>query len=109
MRGTRIRVNRAIIRTILFAGVERKVAVLYTTLCICFTMATNYKMPEVLLGPIFFAIFHTFFTFVSKKDEQIVELYARHNHYKQGYFPARASIMAPPERVRPSILIGRKV
>ena len=101
--------NRAIIRHILFMGVERKVAVLYTTLCICILMSTNYKLPEVLIGPALFIALHTFFTFVSKKDEQIVELYARHNRYKQGYFPARASVMAPPEKVRPSILIGRKV
>lgn len=109
MRGTIISVNRAIIRHILFMGVERKVAVLYTTLSICVLMSTNYKIPEVFVGPILFIALHTFFRFVSKKDEQIVELYARHNRYKQGYFPARASVMAPPEKVRPSILIGRKV
>jgi type IV secretory pathway TrbD component len=58
----------------------------------------------IVLGVLLATAGHWALTIAAKIDPQLSEVYLRHCRYHQDYYPARASVWAPPpSRVRPTV------
>lgn len=74
-------INKALLRPILIAGVEKRLVLLNSLLCFPLVAATRFHFPSCLLGVVLFAVFHTLLTQVSKHDPYLGQLIQRASHY----------------------------
>ena len=57
MRGTTLPINKAMIRPVMMAGVEKQLALLNALLCFPLIAATHFQLPWCFLGLMFYIFF----------------------------------------------------
>ncbi len=93
MRGTIKPINKATLRPLLIAGVEKRLLLLNATLCFPLIAATRLKMPAVFIGVMLFAVIHLCLIKVSKYDPQIGLVFKRATRFSfKPFFPAMAHV-----------------
>lgn len=91
MRGSVLPVNKALVRPLLIAGVEKKLAVLNLLLCLPLVAATHFKWPYCFVGGVVFGVLHALLRLVSQYDPHLGKLFKRSTRYSlQCYFPAKS-------------------
>lgn len=97
MRGTTVPINKAMIRPVMMAGVEKQLALLNALLCFPLIAATHFQLPWCFLGLMFYVLMHVVFQLISKNDPHLGRLFKRSTRYSiKAYFPAKShpSMMA---------------
>lgn len=91
MRGTPQIVNKAMMRPILMAGVEKRLATINALLSFPLVAATHFKFPLCLIGVGFYVLLHLLLVIVSKSDPYLATLFKRSTRYSlRAYFPAKS-------------------
>ena len=89
MRGTPIIVNKAMMRPMMIANVEKRLVMVNALLSFPLVAATHFHFPAVFLGIGFFLISHFILIRVSKYDPMLGQLIKRSTRYAwRSYFPA---------------------
>ncbi|OGT50856.1 MAG: hypothetical protein A3F17_09320 [Gammaproteobacteria bacterium RIFCSPHIGHO2_12_FULL_41_15] len=84
-------VNKALLRPLLIAGVEKRLLVLNSIICFPLVAATHLHFPSALLGFFLFSIIHALLIQVSKKDPHLGKLMRRSSRYIfRPYFYAKS-------------------
>ena len=102
-RGAVVKVNRSLIRPLLFCGAEKKVSAIYGLITISIALATRFHPPGIFLAPLIFISCHLFFMWLAKRDPQMIAIYSRHIRYNQGYFPACGGARSLEPKTRKSV------
>lgn len=90
-RGTVVTVNKALIRPLMMAGVEKRLALLNALISFPLVAATHFRMPMCFMGIGFYILMHFLLVFVSKSDPHLGKLFKRSTRYSlTPYFPARS-------------------
>jgi type IV secretory pathway TrbD component len=91
MSGTVHSVNKALIRPVLIAGVEKKLFVANAVLCFPLVAATHFHFPACLFGCILFVINHLLLVSLAKHDPILGEVFKRYTRYQwQGLYLPRS-------------------
>ncbi len=89
MRGTVIPVNKAMIRPVMMAGVEKRLALLNALLCFPLVAATHFHIPACFIGLGFYVSLHVICRMISKSDPHLGTLFQRSTRYStKPYIPA---------------------
>ena len=90
-RGTIFPVNRAMLRPIMIAGVEKRLALLNAMLAFPLIAATHLHMPAALAGLVLYGAIHFVFVLISKNDPHLGKVLKRSTRYcVRAYFPAHS-------------------
>lgn len=89
MRGTPCLVNKAMMRPIMIANVEKRFVLANALISFPLVAATHFHLPAALLGLVFFAILHFLLIPISKYDPMLGQIIKRSTRYLwRSYFPA---------------------
>ncbi|MBT5956017.1 MAG: hypothetical protein HOG97_04550 [Candidatus Marinimicrobia bacterium] len=84
-------VNRATIRPLMIAGVEKKLALSNALLSFPLVAATHFHLPACFIGIIIYMLLHFIFMMISKQDPYLGQLIKRCSRYAwRTYFPAKS-------------------
>lgn len=84
-------VNRAMLRPIMIAGVEKRLALLNVMIAFPLIAATHLHMPACLMGAVMYGVLHFVFMLISKSDPHLGKLLKRSTRYcVRPYFPAHS-------------------
>ena len=90
-RGTILPINRAMLRPITIAGVEKRFALLNALLAFPLIAATHLHLPACLVGVVLYVVLHCIFVLFSKNDPHLGKVLKRSARYcVQSYFPAHS-------------------
>lgn len=90
-RGTIGSVNKALIRPLMMAGVEKRLALLNALLSFPLIAATHFRIPACFIGIGFFIALHFLLVLVSKSDPHLGKLFKRSTRYSwRSCFPAKS-------------------
>ena len=90
-RGTILPVNRALIRPIMVAGVEKRFALLNAMIAFPLIAATHLHVPACLVGVLLYGFLHFVFVLISKNDPHLGKVLKRSTRYcVRPYFPAHS-------------------
>lgn len=95
MRGTPIKLCRALTREMLFCGVDKSILFLYGTFSMLIIYATRFQFPYAFLGPAVFFFFHSIAVWGHKKDAQMTKVLMSHLRYR-GFYPPVSFARAKP-------------
>ncbi len=76
-----IPINKAMLRPLLVAGVEKRLVVLNSVLCFPLVAATHFHFPSCLMGIVLFVVLHRLFVVASKYDPHLSLLIKRASRY----------------------------
>src|SRR2546423_7571634 len=93
-------IHQSLTRPILLAGAERPLAIANWITAVALILGGGLHWYTIAMGAFLVTVGHWGLTQAAKFDPQLSQVYVRHIRY-QDYYPARASIAAPPPRVRP--------
>jgi len=89
--GTIRSVNKAMMRPLLIAGVEKRLILLNALLSFPLVAATRLHVPACFIGVGFFMLMHLLLRLVSKRDPHLGQLFKRSTRYSLcAYFPAKS-------------------
>lgn len=74
-------INKAMLRPLLIAGVEKRLVVFNSVLCFPLVAATHLHFPSCLIGIMLFVVLHRLLVIVSKYDPQLGFLIKRASRY----------------------------
>lgn len=99
-----MQINRALLRPILVAGVEKNFMVLNGAVCFALIAAMHGQFPVSLISVVVFIVLHTLFLLCAKIDPYF-SLVGRGAmpFIKQSYFPAKAHVLSRATRCVPSV------
>jgi type IV secretion system protein VirB3 len=102
-------IHQSLTRPILLAGAERPLAISNWIIAAALILGAGQWF--TVIGGVLLAIFgHWVLVELAKIDPQLSQIYRRHLRHRQAYYPARASIWAPPpERVRPTVPTSKQM
>lgn len=84
-------INKAMLRPLLIAGVEKRLVVLNSVLCFPLIAATHFHFPSCLIGALLFVVLHRLLIIASKHDPQLSLLIKRASRYAwESYYPAKS-------------------
>ena len=90
-RGTPHPINKAMLRPMLIAGVEKRLALVNALLAFLLVAATHLSWPSCLVGVGFFMALHGMLVMISKHDPHLGKIIKRTSRYIQRpYLPARS-------------------
>ena len=88
MRGTVTTVNRALLRPILIAGVEKRLLLVNCIICFPMVAVTHFHFPACLIGSMLFGVFHVLLRQINKHDADVGKLIKRATRYlRRTYYP----------------------
>ncbi len=91
MKITTLPVNKAMIRPVMIAGVEKRLALLNALLSFPLIAATHFHLPWCFLGLGFYGVMHIVFRMITKADPLLAHLFKRSTRYSiKAYFPAKS-------------------
>ncbi len=94
MRGATLPINKAMIRPVMIAGVEKQLDLLNALLSFPLIAATHFQLPWCFLGLMFYVLMHVMFQLISKNDPQLGRLFKRSTRYSiKAYFPAKSHLI----------------
>lgn len=84
-------INKAMMRPLMIAGVEKRLAILNALLAFPLIAATHFHLPECLIGIVFYIGVHLMLTIVSKYDPHLGVVFKRSTRYSiRAYFPSKS-------------------
>ena len=90
-KGTVYMVNKATIKPLLIAGVEKRLAMGNALISFPLVASAHFHMPASLIGVFFFVVLQMLLRIVSKQDPLIATLFKRSTRYSiRPYFPAKS-------------------
>lgn len=96
-RGTLLPVNRAMLKPLMVAGVEKRLALGNALLSFPLVAATHFKLPFCLVGVGFFVGLHFLLVMVSQQDPHLGKLFKRSTRYSlRAYFAAKGHPLSLP-------------
>ena len=95
-------VHGALVRPLLYLGVERLVIALETTLCLALILGVGLALATFAVVGIIVALVHPVMVWLTTKDPLTTEVYLRSRSYADFYAP-HASVNGSTPRPRPSI------
>ena len=101
-------IHQSLTQPILLAGAERPLAIANWITAAALVLGGGLHWYTISAGVCLLTIGHWALVQAAKFDPQLSRVYVRHVHC-QDYYPARASLIAPPPRVRPSVPTPREI
>ena len=101
-------IHQSLTQPILLAGAERPLAIANWITAAALILGGGLNWYSVALGGFLLTVGHWGLVLAAKFDPQLSRVYVRHLRY-QNYYPARASIDAPPAHIRPSVPTPREI
>jgi type IV secretion system protein TrbD len=95
-------IHQSLTRPILLAGAERQLAIANWITAAALILGCGLHWYTAAMGLLLVTVGHWALVQAAKFDPQLSQVYVRHIRYQDCY-PARASITAPPPRIRPSV------
>jgi type IV secretion system protein VirB3 len=95
-------IHASLTRPLLLAGAERELVLVNGTLIAALIFGVGFHWASVTVAVTFATIGHWALTRAAKHDPHMSRIYIRHVRYQE-YYPARASVKAPPGYVFPSV------
>lgn len=90
-KGTLHQVNKATIRPILVAGVEKRLTMVNALISFPLIASAHFHLPASLIGVAFFVVMQFILRIVSKSDPMLSTLFKRSTRYSmKPYFPAKS-------------------
>ena len=91
MRGTLTPINKASIRPLLIAGVEKRFVMVNALLSFLLVAGTHFHLPACLIGVGFFGVMHFLLAMINKRDPHLGQIIKRASRYSlRSYFPAKS-------------------
>ncbi len=94
-------IHQSLTQPILLAGAERPLAIANWITAAALILG-------IAMGAFLLTVGHWALVQAAKFDPQLSRVYVRHINY-QDYYPARASVTAPPPRIRPSVPTPKEI
>jgi type IV secretion system protein VirB3 len=101
-------IHQSLTQPILLAGAERSLAIANWITAAALIFGGGLHLYTVVMGVFLVTVGHWALIQAAKFDSQLSQVYIRHIRY-QDHYPARASISAPPPRIRPSVPTPREM
>jgi len=101
-------IHQSLTQPILLAGAERPLAIANWITAAALVFGGGIHWYTIAMGTFLLTVGHWALVQAAKFDPQLSRVYVRHVHH-QDYYPARASITAPPPRIRPSVPIPKEI
>jgi type IV secretory pathway TrbD component len=101
-------IHQSLTRPILLAGAERQLALANWITAAGLIFGSGLHWYTIAMGVLLLTLGHWALVQAAKFDPQLSRVYVRHIRY-QDYYPARASIDAPPPLIRPSVPTPREM
>ena len=101
-------IHKRLTRPILLAGAERPLALANWITAAALILGAGLHWYTVAMGALLLTLGHWALVQAAKFDPQLSRFYIRHIRY-QDYYPACASIDAPPAFIRPSVPTPREM
>ena len=95
-------IHQSLTRPILLAGAERQLAIANWITAAALILGCGLHWYTAAMGVLLVTVGHWALVQAAKFDPQLSQVYVRHIRYQDCY-PARASISAPPPRIRLSV------
>src|SRR6202171_1401231 len=93
---------------ILLGGAGRALAISNWITAAALIFGGGLHWYTVAMGAFLLTVGHWALVQAAKFDPQLSRIYVRHVH-QQDYYPARASVTAPPPRIRPSVPTPKEI
>ena len=101
-------IHQSLTQPILLAGAERPLAIANWITAAALVLGGGLHWYTIALGTLLLTAGHWALVQAAKFDPQLSRVYVRHVRYQDCY-PARASIIAFPPRIRPSVPTPREI
>ena len=101
-------VHRSLTQPILLGGAERSLAIANWITTASLILGGGLHVYTIAAGAFLLTIGHWALVEAAKFDPHLSRVYVRHIRY-QDYYPARASVAAPPPHIRPSVPTPREI
>jgi len=95
-------IHQSLVRPILLAGAERRLAILNWLFMAALIFGVGLHLYTLALATLLGTVGHWELRQAAKFDPQLSEVYVRHLHY-QRFYPPRASVTAPVAPVHPAV------
>ena len=95
-------IHQSLTRPTLLAGAERQLALANWISAAGLICGAGLHCYTIAMGILLLTLGHWALVQAAKFDPQLSRVYIRHIRYQE-YYPARASIDAPPPHIRPSV------
>ena len=91
MRGTITPMNKASIRPLLIAGVEKRFVMVNALLSFLLVAGTHFHLPACLIGVGFFIVMHILLAMMNRGDPHLGQVLKRASRYAwRSYYPAKS-------------------
>jgi type IV secretion system protein VirB3 len=94
-------VHQSLVRPILLAGAERRLAILNWLFMAALIFGVGLHLYTLALATLLGTVGHWGLRQAAKFDAQLSEVYVRHLHY-QRFYPPRADVTAPAAPIHPA-------
>jgi type IV secretory pathway TrbD component len=101
-------IHQSLTQPILLAGAERPLAIANWITAAALVFGGGLHWYTIAMGTLLLTVGHWALVQAAKFDPQLSRVYVRHVHH-QDYYPARASVTAPPPRIRPSVPTPKEI
>ena len=101
-------IHQSLVRPVLLAGAERSLAIANWIAAAALILGGGLHWYTIGAGAFLLSGGHWLLVQAAKFDPQLSRVYLRHIGY-QDYYPAQASVWAPPAHVRPSIPAAKEI
>jgi type IV secretion system protein TrbD len=102
MEQQRTPIHQSLVRPILLAGAERRLAILNWLIMAALIFGVGLHLYTLALAALLGTVGHWGLRQAAKFDPQLSEVYVRHLHY-QRFYPPRAEVIAPAAPVHPAV------
>jgi type IV secretory pathway TrbD component len=109
MRGTPSLFYQSLNRYFHVLGVERSLFYLFVGICLPIAVAGRLALLPDLIAISLFTLLHASGVLITRVDNQILEIYRRHIHYRK-YYAAQCGIHSQIRTIKPSVpyFIGKR-
>jgi type IV secretory pathway TrbD component len=101
-------IHQSLVQPVLLAGAERSLAIANWITAAALILGAGLHWYTIAIGTLLVTVGHWALVQAAKFDPQLSRIYVRHIH-QQDYYPARASIDAPPPLIRPSVPTPKEI
>ena len=95
-------IHQSLVRPILLAGAERRLAIFNWLIMAALIFGVGLHLYTLALATLMGTVGHWGLRHAAKFDPQLSEVYVRHLHY-QRFYPPRANVIAPTTPIHPAV------
>lgn len=101
----RLPIHRSLIRSVLFAGGERKLVMLNYTIIAALLFGAGLNALSIITAILLATIGHMLLVKLAQYDTQLSQIYSRYRRY-QDWYPAQSIVWCKHHTVNPAIVKG---